>query len=86
MEGNHRLLEDAERSIRCKAQKFVTFVAHQLSQSENQARERAHLATRGDRPFVGCNPCQPSDPDILSGPPSNRAAAAHPDASEQRKS
>ncbi len=86
MENNPGLLEDVERSIRCKAQKLVDFVTHELSQSENQARERAHLATCGDRPFAGCNPCQPGGADIpLSGSVTNPAAVARPDASGQGK-
>jgi len=66
MEGRPGLLKDVEMSIRCEARKLLAFVKHQLTLSENQASERAHLATRRDRPFVGCNPCQPADVDILS--------------------
>jgi hypothetical protein len=65
------------------AQKLIALIKQQLSQSEKQARERAHLATRGDRPFFGCNPCQPCDAAILSGSVTNRAAAPHPDTREQ---
>ena len=83
MDRNPGLLEDVERSILCQARKLVDFVADELSQSENQARERAHLATCGDRPFAGCNPCQPGDVDVpLSGTATNRAAVPRPDAGE----
>jgi hypothetical protein len=31
----------------------------QIRDAESYEQDRAHQATRGDRPFVGCNPCEP---------------------------
>jgi hypothetical protein len=61
MKDKSGLADDIQRSIRGKLQELGGFIARQLSESEMQAGERAHLATRGDRPFVGCNPYQPHD-------------------------
>ena len=78
-EDKSGLLENVKRSVRCKAQKLVVLVAEELSQSDKQARERAHLATCGDRPFVGCNPCQPGGAAILTDSVANPAAVPRPD-------
>jgi len=37
----------------------------------------AHLATRGDHPFIGCNPCMAADPLVVPGR-QNPTAAPRP--------
>ena len=35
-------------------------IAREIRDTRLHAADEAHLATRGDRPFMGCNPCVPS--------------------------
>lgn len=83
MKDKSGLADDIQRSIREKLQELKGFIAQQLSESEKQARERAHLATRGDRPFVGCNPYQPHDAARRDEPVTNPLAAPCPGSREQ---
>ncbi len=76
MEEKLGLLETVAKSIRCKAHRLGSFVAEEFKESENEAQERAHLATIGDHPFIGCSPCQPGDVIPLSNTAPNPAATA----------
>lgn len=64
--------------LRDTARKFQRLLDQELSRARLEARDRGHLATRGDRPFVGCSPCEPSD----AGAPSD--LKANPEARPRR--
>ena len=79
MKDKASMLENVKRSVGGQARKLKTLIAEGLGEYEKEARERAHLATTGDRPFVGCNPCQPEDIGLVSVPVTNPDAAPRPD-------
>lgn len=76
MSGNAKLLQIIKSSARCKARQLGAFFTEQVRQSEEQERDRAHLATRQDRPYAGCNPCEPIDYGVSPTVTTNPAAAA----------
>jgi hypothetical protein len=51
-----------EASVRSWARNFRELVSGELRAKRLRDESIAHLATRGDRPFIGCNPCMASDP------------------------
>lgn len=83
MSGNAKLLHYLETSVRCKARKLGALITEQVRQSEEQARDRAHLATRQDRPYAGCNPYEPVDCGVSPSLTTNPAAAAQPVETEE---
>jgi hypothetical protein len=38
-------------------------ITKQVGAINRDAEDRAHIATLGDRPFVGCSPCKPEAPE-----------------------
>ena len=80
MDEKPRLLQSVTKSIRGKAHKLGAFVTDGLSESEEEAKVRAHLATVTDHAFVGCNPCRPGDAIPLSDTMTNRIATPRPKA------
>ena len=78
MKNKSGLVDDIQQSIRGKLQELTGFITQQLRESEKEARERAHLATRGDRPFVGCNPYQPHDAPFHAESVTNPVAVPRP--------
>jgi hypothetical protein len=50
------------------------YIGTELRAAAVRAQDEAHLATCGDRPFVGCGPCAPAP--VESHPGAENAAAA----------
>ena len=64
--------ENLRRALR----RIAAFVREDLHAAEEEARDKAHLATVADRPFAGCQPCEPGYPDAMLGPtPSDNPVA-----------
>ena len=56
----------AMRSLRTvfleKFERLKQRFSAEIRSAESYERDRAHQATRGDRPFIGCSPCEPVEP------------------------
>ena len=63
--------------LACIVQALRGIVSGELRSMRLRDECLAHLATRGDHPFVGCNPCMAADPLVVPGR-SNPAATPHP--------
>ncbi|MFQ5773969.1 MAG: hypothetical protein ACE5GS_05595 [Kiloniellaceae bacterium] len=63
-------------SVRANVRRLKALLEQEIKESRVQAMDRAHLATRGDRPFAGCNPCEPSQ----AGAPSSLGVNQPPQA------
>ena len=50
-------------------------IHQEIWRTGNADRDRAHMATRGDRPFPGCRPCEPGAPDEPFGQRNNPSAS-----------
>lgn len=64
--------------LRNQARKIQRLLDQELWKARLEAKDRAHLATRGDRPFVGCRPCEAGDVSALSEPKLNPDAKPRP--------
>jgi hypothetical protein len=69
---NH--LDRLAETARDHAASFEFVIREELARAEMQAMDRAHLATLGDKPFMGCCPCEPDDPRVLASAAPNPAA------------
>ena len=79
MKDKTGMLDGVKEAVGDRARKLKALIAEGLDGYERDARERAHLATTGDRPFVGCNPCQPEDLGLAPVPAANPEAAPRGD-------
>lgn len=61
-----------------KFERLKQRLSAEIRDAESHERDRAHQATRGDRPFVGCSPCGAAS----MAPPD--AASENPDARPRR--
>jgi len=77
MKKKSSLVSDIQKSIRTGIGACEGFISKHLTESERQARDEAHLATCGDRPFIGCNPCQPDHANISAGSTPDPSAKPH---------
>jgi hypothetical protein len=59
-------LRDLETSVRSSTEKVILSISNEMEAARIRSEDQAHLATRGDRPFVGCTPSAP--PDLTCGP------------------
>ena len=53
-------------------------IAREIRNNRLRDADRAHLATCGDRPFVGCSPCVPSTANAASQTQPNPPAKPQP--------
>lgn len=59
MAANDNVSLNVLRVMEKNAQQLKDFLANEVTVMNREAQHRAHIATLGDRPCVGCNPCQP---------------------------
>jgi hypothetical protein len=51
-------------------------IAAELRRRQQEQMDEAYIATRGDRPFMGCGPCVPGSPAGPAEPRVNPAAVS----------
>ena len=62
-------------ALRTKAKGVYQVLRREIWRTDNAIRDRAHMATLGDRPFPGCRPCEPAIPCEPSAAPGNPPAS-----------
>ncbi len=62
MTGNRGTPDNAGQAIERGVERLEDFLAAEMRATHRRAEDRAHIATTGDRPFAGCNPCRASTP------------------------
>jgi hypothetical protein len=62
MTGNMGTAHRLGRKWEDCADRLMDFVKGEMRTALTDAEDRAHIATVGDRPFLGCNPCRASAP------------------------
>ena len=60
------------------------FLAAEMRATHRRAEDRAHIATTGDRPFAGSNPCRASKPVASMTPRCNPAARRGTDHNQRK--
>lgn len=73
-----RAVQDLRSVVRARLERLKTRITEEMRAAETQERDRAHQATCGDRPFVGCGPCEPADIEAPAIQGENPAAKPRP--------
>ena len=60
---------NAGQAIERGVERLKDFFPAKMRATHKRAEDRAHIATTGDRPFAGCNPCRASMPVASMTPP-----------------
>jgi hypothetical protein len=63
MNANDKVSLNVLRVIAKNVEEFKDLLANEVGTINRDAENRAHIATVGDRPFVGCNPRKPEAPE-----------------------
>ena len=74
MTSNRGTPDNAGQAIERGVERLKDFLAAEMRATQRRAEDRAHIATTGDRPFAGCNPCRASTPIASMTPRCNRPA------------
>jgi hypothetical protein len=62
MTGNNEKAQRLGAKLEGCAERLMDFLRGELRTALKNAEDRAHIATTGDRPFLGCNPDRASLP------------------------
>ena len=54
--------DNAGQAIERSVERLKDSFAAETRATHERAEDRAHIATTGDRPFAGCNPCRAAKP------------------------
>ena len=71
-------VQNLRNVVRARLERLKTRISEEMRAAEIEDRDRAHQATCGDRPFVGCGPCEPAEAGLAPGPSENPAAKPRP--------
>jgi hypothetical protein len=63
MTANNKFSLNVLRKMEKSVERLKNLVANQVGALNRDAEDRSHIATLGDRPFVGCRPCKPEEPE-----------------------
>jgi hypothetical protein len=63
MAANDKVSLNVLRMMEKSIVQLKELIAKQVGVINKDAEDRAHIATLGDRPFVGCSPCKPEAPE-----------------------
>jgi hypothetical protein len=63
MTPNDNVSLNALRVMEKSVEQLMDLLANEVGAINRDAEDRAHIATLGDRPFVGCSPCKPEAPE-----------------------
>jgi hypothetical protein len=63
MTANDKLSLNVLRKMEKSGERLKDLIANQVGALNKDAEDRSHIATLGDRPFVGCRPCKPEAPE-----------------------
>ena len=74
MTRNRGAPDNSGQAIARSVERLADFFAAETRPTHKQAEDRAHIATTGDRPFAGCNPCRAATPVASMTPPCDPAA------------
>ncbi len=74
MIGNRGTPDNAGQPIERGVERPKDFLAAEMRATHRRAEDRAHIATTGDRPFAGSDPCRASKPVASMAPRCNPAA------------
>ena len=55
-------MQDKKTRLGGVVARFAAPLSRELERLRREQRDQAHIATLGDRPFAGCQPCKPSSP------------------------
>ena len=53
-------MQNLRGAVQVKIDRLKARIAAEVRAAQAYERDRAHQATCGDRPFVGCGPCAPA--------------------------
>ena len=62
MTANHKASLNVLGVMEKSADQLRGLITNEVEVLNSEAKDRAHIATLGDRPFPGCNPCKPEAP------------------------
>ncbi len=62
MTRNRGTPDNAGQAIERGVERLKDFFAAEMRAAHRRAEDRPQIATTGDRPFAGCNPCRASMP------------------------
>jgi hypothetical protein len=63
MTANDKVSLNVLRAMEKSVEQLKDLLANEVGAINRDAEDRAHIATLGDRPFVGCNPRKPEAPE-----------------------
>jgi hypothetical protein len=69
MTGNNDKSRRLGEKLEGYAERLMDFLRGEMRTALKDAEDRAHIATTGDRPFLGCNPNRASQPVPRPAPP-----------------
>ncbi len=84
MTRNRGTPDNAGQAIERGVERLKDFLAAEMRATRRRAEDRAHIATTGDRPFAGCDPCRASKPVASMTPRCNPAARRGTDHNRQK--
>jgi hypothetical protein len=63
MTANDKVSLNVLRAMEKSVEQLKDLLANEVGAINRDAEDRAHIATVGDRPFVGCSPRKPEAPE-----------------------